>query len=106
MVDWDDGNTSDWIGPYESGQKFTISHIWKYKGTFQLKVKAKDEHGEESVWSDPLSISMPKNKGEYINILFRLFDNLKINNSLLKIIIESYRFNNTIFKIFLNHINY
>jgi PKD domain-containing protein len=60
QFDWDDGTKSDWLGPYVSGQGISTSHIWSNRGSFQVKVKAKDESGEESVWSDPLSISMPK----------------------------------------------
>jgi len=59
-VDWDDGTMSEWMGPYSSGHSFTISHIWEVEGTYQMKVKAKDEQGVESVWSEALSISMPK----------------------------------------------
>jgi len=59
MFDWDDGTNSEWIGPYNSDQLVSISHIWQNKGTYKIKIKAKDEYGEESVWSDPLAISMP-----------------------------------------------
>ena len=62
LFDWDDGTNSDWKGPFHSGQAANISHVWNNKGTYQIKVKVKDVHGEESVWSDPLPISMPKNK--------------------------------------------
>jgi hypothetical protein len=62
LFDWDDGTISDWNGPFKSGQVANVSHIWENKGSYQIKVKVKDVHGEESVWSDPLSISMPKNK--------------------------------------------
>jgi hypothetical protein len=59
LFDWDDGSTSGWIGPFSSGQPCNISHSWASKGSFQVKVKARDEVGYESVWSDPLAISMP-----------------------------------------------
>jgi hypothetical protein len=78
MVDWDDGTTSGWKGPYNSGQSFTISHIWEAKGTYQIKVKAKDEHDIESIWSEPLSINMPKSLTRqtdyFIEILASLTD--------------------------------
>ena len=83
MFDWGDGSNSGWIGPYNSGQIVSASHIWNTKGSYSIKVKAKDDpngdgdlsDGTESVWSDPLSISMPKNK-LYINTLFlRIFEN-------------------------------
>jgi len=61
---WNDkiNETSDWIGPYNSGETADASHIWDEKGEYVIKVKAKDQYGEESPWSDPLAISMPKNK--------------------------------------------
>ncbi len=59
MFDWDDGTNGEWIGPYNSDQIVSMSHIWHNKGTYNIKIKAKDEYGEESVWSDPLAISMP-----------------------------------------------
>ena len=58
--DWDDGTETEWLGPYNSGQTITTSHIWNSKGNYAVKVKAKDIYGGESFWSDPLTISMPK----------------------------------------------
>jgi hypothetical protein len=59
--DWGD-EVSNWDGPYTSGDPVTTSHIWSNQGTYAVKVKAKDTSDAESVWSDPLSVSMPKNK--------------------------------------------
>jgi hypothetical protein len=59
--DWGD-EVSTWDGPYNSGDLVTQSHIWPIQGTYAVKVKAKDTSDVESVWSDPLAISMPKNK--------------------------------------------
>jgi len=49
----------------------TTSRSWEENGDFEIKVQAKDEHNQESGWSDPLSISMPKNKN--INTLLIRF---------------------------------
>lgn len=61
LFDWGD-DTYTWVGPYESGEEATASKSWSRKGDFQIRVKAKDDHGKMSPWSDPLAISMPKNK--------------------------------------------
>jgi agmatine deiminase len=61
MWDWGDGNVSGWIGPYNSGATATAQKSWAVKGTYAIKVKAKDVHGAESNWSDPLSVTMPQN---------------------------------------------
>lgn len=48
---WGDGNTSDWIGPYDSNIVVSASHTWTKKGMYHVMVKAKDIHGAESYWS-------------------------------------------------------
>jgi len=62
LFDWGDDTMSDWIGPFESGEKCTASHTWNIKDTYQVKVRAKDINGVQSEWSDPLPIKIPKNK--------------------------------------------
>jgi hypothetical protein len=56
MFDWGDGTTSEWIGPFESGETGEATHAWTKKGHFEVKVKAKDIKGGVGKWSDPLSI--------------------------------------------------
>ena len=73
--DWGDGSNSDWLGPYSSGTGTSASHSWGSKRTYSVKVKAKDDGGQVSVWSDPLSVTMPRNRfiNTYIASLFELF---------------------------------
>lgn len=56
MWDWDDGNFSEWLGPYVSGEMCEANYSWQENGTYEVKVKAKDVHNDESDWSEPLSI--------------------------------------------------
>jgi len=67
LFDWGDGTQSEWIGPYPSGQMVIVEKEWNAQGTFNLKVKAKDTQGLESTYSDPLIVSMPKNKATTMN---------------------------------------
>jgi len=69
--DWGDGKNSGWVGPYNSGETASASHQWTKQGNYQIKVKAKDIEDHESEWSDPLPVSMPKNKAT--NTLFLSF---------------------------------
>jgi outer membrane protein assembly factor BamB len=57
-VDWGDGSTSGWIGPYPSGDAVTLSHTWTLKGTYTMKAKARDIYGNESGWGI-LKVTMP-----------------------------------------------
>ena len=60
---WDWGNEiSAWDGPYDSGYIITAIHLWPVEGKFPVRVKAKDTDENESPWSDPLFVSIPKNK--------------------------------------------
>jgi hypothetical protein len=70
--DWGDGTLSDWIGPVASGQSINASKTWSERGSYAVTVKAKDVHGNQCPWSNPLPVTMPKNKNELIRTL--LFD--------------------------------
>ena len=74
--DWGDDTSSGWLGPHNSGDVCSVSHVWSFSGTYQVKVKAKDTNDVESVWSDPLSVTMPRCRTR--NILFiKLFENFQ-----------------------------
>lgn len=60
--EYKDGVTTSWLGPYNSGETCYTSLIWTSEGTYSIRVKTKDLHGAESPWSDPLVVTMPKNK--------------------------------------------
>ena len=61
LVDWGDDETTDWIGPYASGEQVTVSHQWVQQDTFLIKVCAKDEHDVVSDWGI-LEVEMPRNQ--------------------------------------------
>ena len=63
-IDWGDGNISGWLGPYSSGEVLNILYNWGSPGTYEVKVKAKDEYGNESEWSEPLTVTII-NLGNY-----------------------------------------
>ncbi len=51
----------EWIGPYESGEEITIPITWHKKGTYTIRIKAKDIFGNESKWGI-LEVTVPKNR--------------------------------------------
>ncbi len=62
-IDWGDGTTEEWMGPYLSGTMLTLTHTYSEKGDYTIKCKAKDVFDEESDWGT-LEISIPKNADE------------------------------------------
>ncbi len=58
LWNWGDGNSSEWLGPYESGENMTTNYSWINEGEYQIKVKVKDATGNESEWSEPHNISI------------------------------------------------
>jgi predicted GH43/DUF377 family glycosyl hydrolase len=59
--DWDgDQIVDEWTKLYDSGATIETTHSWDEKGTYEIRVKAMDEHGSESDWSEPLTVSIPK----------------------------------------------
>jgi hypothetical protein len=74
LFDWGDGKFSGWVGPYPSGNAGTASHKWSSGGTYQIKVKAKDDHGVQSEWSDPLPVTMPRGKIVQNTLFMRILE--------------------------------
>ncbi|MDH7517460.1 MAG: hypothetical protein QHH19_03865 [Candidatus Thermoplasmatota archaeon] len=74
LFDFGDGVLSGWLGPYESGKLAETSHKW-YKGTYELRAKAKDEHGLESEWSDPFTVIVTK--GKSVNVVMNQIESYR-----------------------------
>ncbi len=58
FVDWGDGTSTGWLGPYDSGSPIIVNHTWETKQTFTVKAKAKDALGAESEWAT-LAVKIP-----------------------------------------------
>jgi len=67
FFDWGDGSESGWTDYISSGEKITDGHIWYTEGSYDIRVRAKDEHGFTSGWSESLSVSMPKTKNKLLS---------------------------------------
>ena len=61
FIDWGDGETEEWIGPFGSSEEQSFSHTWDEQGEYTIRVRAKDDSGLMSDWTF-LPVSMPKNK--------------------------------------------
>ncbi len=60
MWDWGDGNFSDWIGPYSCCDRVIANYSWVEEGIYDIRVKAKDENGIESDWSNVHLVNISK----------------------------------------------
>ena len=61
--DWNgDMLPDEWTVEHNSNVEITTSHTWPSEGTYEIRVKARNSIGLESVWSDPLIVTMPRNK--------------------------------------------
>jgi len=55
--DWDgDMVVDEWTSFYPSGQEVRVNHSWQERGKYEVRVKAKNEYGLESKWSEPLVV--------------------------------------------------
>jgi len=71
---WGEYIYSEWIGPFKSGETASTSYIWPQGGEYEVTVIAKDTNGVIGDRSDPLIVSMPKNR-EISHPLHQLLDN-------------------------------
>jgi hypothetical protein len=65
-IDWDDGDSTGWLGPYNSGEQITLFHSWNKKGEYWVKAWSKDAlEGESTQASHKINILTDKNKQIY-----------------------------------------
>jgi hypothetical protein len=57
-IDWGDGTNTGWLGPHPPGFLLQVTHSWSTKGTYHVKVKAKDTFSMESPWAT-IDVTMP-----------------------------------------------
>jgi Peptidase family C25/PKD domain len=84
LFNWGDGTYSEWTNLKNSGQTASVSHTWQSDGSYQIRVKAKDQHGTQSAWSDPLPITMPYSYNPMLQFLERLSERFPNAFSILR----------------------
>jgi len=63
---WGDGDTSAWSRWVASGKEATMSHSWTSAGAYEVRAQAKDRPGLESGWSEPLTVAIALDAGEFL----------------------------------------
>ena len=84
-IDWGDSTSTDWIGPYDSGETITRSHKWSEKGNYNIKAKAKDPYEAEGPWGE-LTVIIPRDKAAYYTLFFGMFERFQLLQKLLFLI--------------------
>jgi hypothetical protein len=77
LFSWGDNYT--WTDFCDSDQEITVQYIWEEKGSYTVKVKAFDEYGNESDWSEPFTLEVSKSKSK---------DRIDLSEILFKQLIE------------------
>jgi thiol-disulfide isomerase/thioredoxin len=73
-IDWGDNSSSEWIGPFNSGEEVKSSHTWVEDGVYIVRIKSKDMDNAESEW-ETLEVTMPKNRStlnQYSNLFYNI----------------------------------
>jgi hypothetical protein len=78
-IDWGDGFSSGWTRFRESGSDFYVLHSWSKRGSYYIRVKAKDVFDAESDFA-VLTVTMPKDLICSFNMIDVSNNNCKIND--------------------------
>ena len=57
-IDWGDGNAVTGLGPYHSGETFTLTHTYTKRGTVVIKTRTTDTVGAQSEWGT-IEVAVP-----------------------------------------------
>ena len=85
-IDWGDGTSEEWLGPFNSSEEITLTHSWISNGEFIIRAKARNEKHFESEWTDPFEL---------------IIDDINPEISIIKPVKGLYLFNNLIRTFFL-----
>ncbi len=80
---WGDGDTLEWIGPYDSGQEVILKHTWKKVDSFSIKAKVKDPEGLETSFTYH-TIKIPRTKTSPNLYLTQLYERFLLIIQMLK----------------------
>jgi len=72
----------------------SVTHSWSEQGTYKIKVRARDEYGAVSEWSDPLTVAISKARSNQFSWLQNVFQrkfkilNFQMDHMLLKLLMQ------------------
>ena len=83
--DWGDGTLSNWTNLVASNTTVSFSHLWNNASTYEIRIIAQDEHGENSSWSQPLNVTISEREAADTVPVLRInaTDNASVNQTIL-----------------------
>ena len=87
MYVWDftgDLIPDSWTTFYNSGTNCTTTYTYTDRGERLIRVKARNTLGLESEWSDPLSVTIPRNKATSNMLLMKLLERFPLLQKLIQ----------------------
>ena len=68
-VDWGDGDSTGWLGPYVPGIEIKLNNAWNETGRYTIKAKVRD-YCDESEWAE-FEVEIPRSR---MSMFLRLFE--------------------------------
>ena len=99
FIDWGDGTTSDWLGPFPTSESILVSHTWSSNMKFgTIKAKVKDTHEALSGETSMYYLTIKSRASGPNNIIWRFLQRFHLDNgplqNLLNLIINLTNQNN------------
>jgi len=83
LFDWGDGTNSGWVGSLNNDTTASAKKIWSARAAYKIRVVAKDIHGQLSVVSDPLSVTIPRTRASHSSLFLRFLERFPLLERLL-----------------------
>ncbi len=58
QFEFSDGTTTEWLGPFDSGDSCSVNHTWAQNGTYNIKVRTQDPWDVITDWSPLYSVQV------------------------------------------------
>ncbi len=87
-VEWDDLAITYWIGPYNSGEKITLNHIWDEKGRYNIIIKAKDTDNLWGPWGEFELTIKEKSRAIHSSLFLQFLDGFPLLQKVLLYLIK------------------
>lgn len=86
-INWDDGTSDGWLGPFGSGENVSVNHTWSKTGIYVIQAQAKNTDELKSEWGT-LEVIMPRNKATFISFFLTILERFPMLREVLSWLIN------------------